>query len=215
MSPSSASTNESLKLGISDADFASASLDLLDNHEASSHELAFSVGDSINSISFCLDPASLAVEDQTGTIHQANFDGTDATVAALAGSIPGLTIDPEQAQLPWSAQSVVAGTPGSDQISVANTSQSSWLIGTTGNDRLAGSSALLNGVDYASDTFQDHTSGLFITNDPSQTTIVENNLPPLVADAFSADDLLVFKRESASVDQLNEIEVIKATSVDD
>ena len=215
MATSSDTNNNNLYLGSSDADFPSASLDLLENYEASSAELAFFVDQTTESIALSLDPARLALQDEKGQIHQSNFDATDATVGSLAGSIPGLSIDPDQAQLPWSAQTLLAGSQGNDDLSLIGNKEPAWIVATQGNDRLVGSSALLNGVDYSKASYQDGPSGLLITNDPHQTTIVENNLSPLIAENFSSDNLLVYKANGKSMDVLADIEIIKASRSDD
>ena len=202
MTSSLAGNDQSLEF-ISEPAFADSALDLLDQLEAGLTEPAFASDGSVHSIQISIEPGELSLKNGDGTVHQANFDGADATIASLAGSLPGLSIDLNQSDLPWSAQVAVAGSSGNDSIDAASSSHSTVVQASGGSDRIAGSSALLNGVDYSTFVEHDRLSGLFLTNDPRQITLVENNLPPLLAGAFSDDALLVFKGDgAASVDLL-------------
>lgn len=206
-----------LSLEVASTDpFAKSALDLLDQIGAGSLEPAFALDSSVRSIELSLEPGKLLLEDASGKVHQASFEGADATIASIAGSLPGLSIDPNQSALPWSAQVAVAGSSGNDSIDAASSAHSTVVQASGGSDRIAGSNALLNGVDYSSLVEHDQLSGLFLTNDPRQITLVANNLPPLLAEAFSDDALLVFKGDSAaSVDLLEKIEVVRTGSADD
>ena len=114
---------------------------------------------------------SLTALADLGLESQEFVQGSDATLASLTPSSPGLSLDPSQVALPWSAQ-----------------------VAAASNDASMTSSALLS-ADEAFAVSRDQLSGLFLVDDSNQITLVEHNPPPLLADVYASDSLLVFKGE--------------------
>ena len=153
-------------------------------------------------------------------------DALDQSVAELAGTQPGLSASDPSSQTPWDAQRVLKGSTGDDQFIVErqplgdHPSFAVSFIATQGSDRYEGTS----GQDFAyyGELNNDALSGLYISNKPEELPLVSNNLPPLIAEEFKTDDLLVYKQYSDSngdqkdeVDRLKNIEVLTLSSGED
>ena len=153
-------------------------------------------------------------------------DALDQSVAELAGTQPGLTASDPSSPVTWDAQRVLKGSGGDDQFIVEREplkEQSSFevtYIATEGSDRYQGSSG--QDLAYYGELNNDSLSGLYLSNEPEQLPLVSNNLPPLIADAFEADDVLVYKNHqtnsdtaTAEIDRLRDIEVVSLSQQDD
>ena len=93
-------------------------------------------------------------------------------------------------------------------------------VATEGSDRYQGSSG--QDLAYYGELNNDSLSGLYLSNEPEQLPLVSNNLPPLIAEDFEADDVLVYKNHQpnsdtapAEIDRLRNIEAITLSQQDD
>ena len=160
-----------------------------------------------------LDPeaSSLSVQWSDGASLSLDHTDLDRTVAQLAGAQPGLQAADPNSPTPYDSQLVLRGSAGNDQFIVADRPDSDpaelavSFLATEGSDRYQGT-AQLDRVDY-SPLQGDALSGLFIADHPDHLPLVANNLPPLIAADFAADDLLVYKNygapEASSVPQVD------------
>ena len=153
-------------------------------------------------------------------------DALDQSIAELAGAQPGLTASDPTSITPWNAQRVLKGSAGDDQFIVESEplkDQNHFAVtyvATAGSDRYEGSSG--QDLAYYGELNNDTLSGLYISNEPEQLPLVSNNLPPLIAEDFEADDVLVYKKHQvtsnsapAEIDQLRNIEAISLSRSDD
>ena len=172
------------------------------------------------------DRPSLSVTWDNSVSLSLTNDALDQSVAALAGTQPGLTAADPAAPTPWNAQRVLKGSAGDDQFIVEREplkQQSSFevtYVATEGSDRYEGSQG--QDLAYYGELNNDALSGLYLSNEPEHLPLVANNLPPLIAEAFEADDVLVYKNhalhsnaESAEIDRLRNIEAITLSQADD
>ena len=165
---------------------------------------------------------SLTVEWENSVTISLENDALDRSVAELAGTQPGLTASDASSQTPWDAQRVLKGSAGDDQFIVEreplgdNPSFDVSFIATSGSDRYEGTS----GQDFAyyGELNNDSLSGLYISNKPEELPLVSNNLPPLIAEDFETDDLLVYKdygntsgHQGEEIDRLRNIEAVSYT----
>ena len=153
-------------------------------------------------------------------------DALDRSIAELAGSQPGLAASDPSSHTPWNAQRVLKGSPGNDQFTVERQplgDQPNFavsFIATPGSDRYQGTSG--QDFTYYGELNNDSLSGLYISDTPEELPLVSDNLPPLIAEDFQTDDLLVYKRygdirndQQAEVDHLRSIEALTLTGEDD
>jgi hypothetical protein len=169
---------------------------------------------------------SLTVTWDNGVTLSLENDALDQTVAELAGEQPGLTTSDSLTPTPWNAQRVLKGNSGNDQFIVESeplkeeNSFAVTYVATSGSDRYQGSPG--QDLAYYGKLNNDSLSGLYLSNEPDQLPLVSNNLPPLIAEAFEADDVLVYKNpklnsdtEEAEIDRLRDIEAITLSKSDD
>ena len=169
---------------------------------------------------------SLAIEWDDGSSVLLDHDDLDLTVGELAGTQPGLEVSGGDATTPWKSQLVLKGSQGNDSFAVgeqADPDQESSVVqfqATEGSDLYKGSSALER-VDYGQ-LDSDSLSGLYISDQPEHLPLVSNNLPPLIAEDFAADDLLVYKDypselndQSQQIDHLKNIDLLSLSAGDD
>lgn len=170
--------------------------------------------------------SSLSVQWSNGSSLSLDHADLDRSIADLAGAQPGLRAADAAATTPWDAQLVLKGTRGDDSFAVADRPDADHdqfavsFVATEGSDRYQGT-AQLDRADY-SRFGGDSLSGLYIADRPDQLPLVANNLPPLIANDFEADNLLVYKDYSTvqtsatpEVDLLKGIEVLSLGSGDD
>ena len=140
---------------------------------------------------------SLTVTWENGVTLSLENDALDESIAELAGEQPGLTTSDSSTPTPWNAQRVLKGNSGNDQFIVESeplkeeNSFAVTYVATSGSDRYEGSPG--QDLAYYGDLNNDSLSGLYLSNEPDQLPLVSNNLPPLIADAFESDDVLVHK----------------------
>jgi hypothetical protein len=147
----------------------------------------------------------------------------DQTVQELAGSQPGLQAAHPDAVSAWDAQTVLRGTTGNDHfvwsapVDAAAGVTALSIEATPGSDFYQGSTAIERVV--YSRLAGDSLSGLYISDRAENLPLISNNLPPLIAQAFANDGLLVYKQYSnssvesvAQVDVLREIDILSLGS---
>ena len=121
---------------------------------------------------------------------------------------------------------VLKGSQGDDSFKVATTSATQedqtgiQFVATEGSDRYQGGDNVdqINYKALNSDTL----SGLYISDQAEHLPIVSNNLPPLIANDFAADDLLVYKsykdpteQSGDQIDLLKDIDILNLSEGDD
>ena len=132
----------------------------------------------------------------------------DVTVGDLAGNQPGLEVSDADSGTPWNSQLVLKGSSGNDSFTVNDgfaTKQTNPVLhfeATEGSDLYVGSSDLER-VDYCQ-LKNDSLSGLYISDQAEHLPLVSNNLPPLIADNFANDNLLVYKDYATTSESTNE-----------
>ena len=169
---------------------------------------------------------SHSIEWSDGSSVHLDHNDLDLTVGALAGNQPGLEVSDAASSTPWDSQLVLQGSQGNDSFVVgerAELEQEHTVIhfqATDGSDHYQGSSDLER-VDYGQ-LSSDSLSGLYISDQPEHLPIVSNNLPPLIAEDFAEDDLLVYKHYSTEqenqdeqLDQLKDIDLLSLSAGDD
>ena len=154
---------------------------------------------------------SLSVEWENSVSISLENDALDRSIAELAGSQPGLAASDPSSHTPWNAQRVLKGSPGNDQFTVERQplgDQPNFavsFIATPGSDRYQGTSG--QDFTYYGELNNDSLSGLYISDTPEELPLVSDNLPPLIAEDFQTDDLLVYKRYG-DIRMINKLKLI-------
>lgn len=157
-------------------------------------------------------------------LHQTNLD---RTVENLAGSQPGLqATEAEASQTPWDAQLVLQGTSsGENHVTGGNPDSPSNGEATApdafGKFEADQESSGINATSYEHHR-SDSLSGLYVSDSPDRLPLVANNLPPLIAEDFKNDDLLVYKNYGGvqtdfppQVDLLKDVDVLSLSENND
>ena len=175
------------------------------------------------SVELRAEASSLVVSSSDGQTLALDHTDLDQTVQELAGSQPGLQAAHPDAGSPWDAQTVLRGTTGNDHfvwsapVDAAAGVTALSIEATPGSDFYQGSTAIERVV--YSRLAGDSLSGLYISDRAENLPLISNNLPPLIAQAFANDGLLVYKQYSnssvesvAQVDVLREIDILSLGS---
>ena len=170
--------------------------------------------------------ASHSIHWDDGTSIVLDHRDLDLTVGELAGAQPGLEVSDAGEATPWDSQLVLTGSKGEDSFFVNDNFHAERenailnFEATEGSDLYVGSNDVER-VDYTQIN-NDSLSGLYISDQPENLPLVSNNLPPLIAEHFANDDLLVYKEYSTTVEEnreqidiLSDIDILKLTDKND
>ena len=168
----------------------------------------------------------LSVQWQDGTSINLDHSDLDRSVSELAGSQPGLKTPDAGSNTRWDGQLVLKGSVSNDSFTVAERPSANPegfavnFIGTSGSDVLSGTPQ--QDLAYYRELDSDSLSGLYISDHPEQLPLVADNLPPLIAEDFEDDNLLVYKNygslptdQTAQIDLLKSVEVLALSPGDD